>query len=204
MPPQLDFSLMKSFFTSLLSEAQLWCIGQSWWWRVLLLGWFGIVFVGLLKNPQDANLFGMFNLCIHEMGHLIFAWGGHFLHVAGGTITQLAFPFLGMWNFYVQKDYFAISLCFGWLSTNLFNVSVYMADARSMQLDLVSIGGPVYDHSLHDWHVLFGQMNLLPYDHVIAGFVWFLAVLSMLMCFVMGAWLVWQMMTYKIPPTTSF
>ena len=176
-----------------INEVKNWCSGKQWWWRALLLIWFLFVFIDYLINPKPTNIFCPFNLCIHEMGHLIFAWSGEFLHVAGGTITQLAFPFLGMWNFYRQKDFFAMALCFGWLSTNLFNVSVYMADARSMRLDLVSIGGRVYDHSFHDWHVLFGRMGILPFDHLIAGFVWFLAIASMLMCFGAGAWLLWHM-----------
>ena len=110
--------------------------------------------------------------------------------LAGGTITQLSAPLYGMWNFYKLKDFFATALCFGWLSTNLFDVSAYMADARAMQLHLVSLQG---GEPVHDWNYLFGRMGLLPYDHCIAGFVCFLAVLSMLMCFLTGAWLLWQM-----------
>jgi hypothetical protein len=175
----------------MIDEAKAWSYGKAWWWRSLLLAWFGYVFAGLLHDPGNANLFGMFNLCIHEGGHLLFSRCGQFLAIAGGTITQLSAPLYGMWNFYRQKDFFSIILCFGWLSTNLFNVSQYMADARSMSLQLVSLGS---GETIHDWHYLFGRMGLLPYDHVVAGFVWFLAVLSMAVCFMAGAWLLWQMM----------
>ncbi len=180
--------------SSLIDQAKTWCVGKQWWWRSLLLVWFGFVFVGLLQNPNNSNLFGPFNLCIHEMGHLIFAWSGQFLQFAGGTIVQLAAPIFGMWNFYRQKDFFAITLCFGWLSTNLFNVSYYMADARAMQIALVSIGG---GDGGHDWNYLFGHMGLLQYDHSIAGFVWVLAVLSMLVSFFCGGCLIWTMIALK-------
>ncbi|MEI7999530.1 MAG: hypothetical protein WCH62_08510, partial [Candidatus Omnitrophota bacterium] len=59
------------------------------------------------------------------------------------------------------------------------------------------LGGPVYDHSLHDWHSLFGRMGILEYDHFISGYIWTLAVLSMLLCFSLGIWLLWQMAFYK-------
>lgn len=69
-----------------------------------------------------------------------------------------------------------------------------MADARTMQIDLVTVGG---GEAKHDWNYLFGHMGLLPYDHVIAGFVWFLAVLSMLFCFYSAGWILWQMISDK-------
>lgn len=166
-------------------------MGKAWWWRLLLLVWFGYVFAGQLKNWGDSNLFGWFNLCIHESGHVIFGHCGQFLAVAGGTITQLAAPFYGMWNFWRQRDFFAMALCLGWLSTNLFNVANYMADARTMTLQLVSLGG--MGEPLHDWHYLFGQMGLLPYDRIIAVGVWGLAVVSMTACFAAGLWLIGQM-----------
>jgi|GEM_PF-439594 len=175
---------------SFIDQAKTWSVGKQWWWRGLLLIWFVFAFISLLKKADYYNLFSPLNLCIHEIGHVIFSGTGQFLMVAGGTITQLAAPFLGMWNFYLQKDFFAMSLCFGWLSTNLFNVSVYMADARSQVLPLVSLGG---GESHHDWAYLFGQIGLLQYDHIIAGFVWFLAMISMIVCFITGGWLLNQM-----------
>ena len=44
-------------------------------------------------------------------------------------------------------------------STNLMNVSVYMADAWAMQLLLVSLGGG--DEVIHDWNWLFTKLGLL-------------------------------------------
>ena len=180
---------------SLIDEARSWCVGKQWIWRALLLAWFCFVFVGYIKDSNAGSIFDPFNLCIHELGHLIFGWSGQFLAVAGGTIIQLAAPIFGMWNFYQQQDFFAVTLCFGWLSTNLFNVSRYMADARSMEIPLVSLGST--ENTIHDWNFLFGQMGLLPFDHSIAGIVWFLAVLSMLVCISAGVWMLWNMANCK-------
>ena len=113
-----------------------------------------------------------------------------FLVFIGGTLTQLLAPIFGMWNFWKQEDFFALALCFGWLSTNLFDVSFYMADARTMQLDLASLG---FGEPIHDWNYIFSHIGVLPYDHLIAGFVWLLAIVSMLICFIAGSWLLWQM-----------
>src|SRR5690348_8133145 len=99
--------------SSFTNQAKLWCQGKQWWWRALLLIWFGPVFFHLLQKPDTYTFFSLLNLAIHELGHVIFSWTGFFLSVAGGTITQLAAPFLGMWNFYQQKDYFAMALSLG-------------------------------------------------------------------------------------------
>lgn len=160
----------------------------------MLLG-FVLLFYQYLKNPDASSIFNGLNLGIHETGHLLFSWCGQFLCIAGGTIFQLAVPFYGMWNFYKQKDFFAVSLCFGWLSTNLFNLSVYMNDAIVRQLHLVSPMGS--EGIIHDWNYLFSHMGILPYCHIFAGLVWLLAVISMLFCFYSGVWILWQMATYK-------
>ena len=174
----------------LIYQAKMWCRGKPWWWRLPLLLWFIFELKINLQNPS-ASIFHLLNLPIHEMGHVIFHYTGMmFLMVAGGTITQLAAPLYGMWNFWLQKDFFAIALCFGWLSTNLFDISVYMGDARSQSLQLVSLGS---GEPLHDWHYLLGHMGLLPFDHFFAGTVWLIALLSMLFCFAAGGWLLWQM-----------
>jgi hypothetical protein len=159
-------------------------------WRLTILLGFAYLFFTYLTNPNHYCILDPLNLCIHEGGHLIFAFCGEFLGFAGGTIIQLAAPIAGMWNFYKQDDYFSITLCFGWLATNLFNVSYYMADACSMELPLVSLGG---GESMHDWHYLFGKMGLLQQDHMIANAVWMLGFVSMLLCFFLGSWILWQM-----------
>jgi hypothetical protein len=65
-----------------------------------------------------------------------------------------------------------------------------MGDAQSMSLHLVSLGS---GEPIHDWNWIFSHMGILPFDHVIADFIWLLALSSMLLCFATGSWLIWQM-----------
>ncbi|MCB9771098.1 MAG: hypothetical protein H6754_00900 [Candidatus Omnitrophica bacterium] len=179
----------------MVERIRFWCVGKQWWWRICVLGFFAYVFWGLLRNSNEFNVFRPLNFGIHELGHLIFGWAGQFVAILGGTFTQLAAPVYGMWNFYKQNDYFALSLCFGWLSTNLFEISVYMNDARTMQLPLVTVGDS--GNIIHDWNHLFTQMHILQFDHFIAGCVWFFAILSMSFCLFSAGWMIWNMIVVK-------
>lgn len=179
----------------MINHVRSWCVGKQWWWRICVLGFFVYVFWGLMRNFNDYHVFRPLNLGIHELGHLIFGWAGQFIAAAGGTFTQLAAPVYGMWNFYKQNDYFAIALCFGWLSTNLFEISLYMNDARAMQLPLVTVGDS--GNVVHDWNYLFTQMGVLQSDHIIGGFFWFFGILAMLICLCAGCWMIWNMIVVK-------
>lgn len=183
------------FFYELMGRAKDWSVGKAWWWRLPFLLWFGYILVLHVKDPRYTSILGSFNLGIHELGHLLFGWCGKTLAILGGTIAQLAAPVLGIWNFLRQEDYFSCSLCLGWLSTNLFNVSMYVADARSMELPLVAPFG--VDKVIHDWNFLLDKFGLLAYDHAIAGAIWLLAVLAMLAGLIAGGWLLWQMVSSR-------
>ena len=175
---------------ALLQEAAEWCRGKNWMFRAPLLAYFVYVFLRHVGNPLYSSILGGLNLGIHELGHMIFGFLGQGVSIAGGTIFQLAVPVFAVFNFYRQRDFFAIALSFGWISTNFFNIATYMADARRQELPLVSVGGGgVY----HDWEYMFGSMNILRFDTAIAGFTRGIAVLSMLVCFMAGTWVLWQM-----------
>jgi hypothetical protein len=95
------------------------------------------------------------NLAFHEAGHLIFSPFGQTLHVLGGTILQLLVPLiLAGWFLIKHRRPSGTAVCSWWFGESLVNVSVYMADAREMTLDLVG-GGE------HDWTQLFYQFGLL-------------------------------------------
>lgn len=166
-------------------------------WRLPFLVWFGFVFVGHLKDPEHGSILSFLNLGIHELGHTVLMWAPQFVCVAGGTIAQLAAPIFGLWNFYRQDDFFSMALCFGWLSTNLFSVSNYMADATTMQLTLVSPFGS--EGIIHDWNYLFTHMGLLAYDQQVAAVVYLIGIVSMLICFISGGLLLWQMAVSRTP-----
>lgn len=179
-------------FTRLFfDEAKDWARGKNWQVRLIFLIWFGYVLARYLSDSSYTSILSWLNLGIHELGHLIFSFLGEFLSIAGGTILQCLAPIFSVVNFYIQRDFFAIALSFGWLSTSLFDAARYAYDARAMNLPLVSpFGG---EDVIHDWNYLLTHIGLLQYDNVAAFFIKFIAVISMFVCFVFGVWILLQM-----------
>ena len=184
----------QGFWHSLGEDIENWCQGRIWYGRALLLLWFAWIGIEHLRDPLYTSLFGGLNLGIHEAGHLVFRFDGEFLMVAGGTILQLAAPLVAAIMFLRQPDYFALSACGAWLSTNLYNVATYMADARAMELPLVSLGG---GDAIHDWHYMLSHLSLLSWDARFASFTRFLAFLAMWGSIAFGAWMLWKMARSK-------
>jgi hypothetical protein len=176
------------------AEFRAWCKGRSWFIRLPV--WLYLAYVGWLQyqDPENyASLFSGINLGIHEGGHLLFRpFGIDVLHVAGGTIAQLGAPIISMVILWQQRDYFGLTFCLGWLSTNLIGVGVYMADARALELPLVSAeggGGP----TIHDWNWLFGYFGLLNDDVAIGLATRGLGSAVMILALLTGAWIMWEM-----------
>jgi hypothetical protein len=179
--------MLKKYPTYFFADAKEWA-GQRWWvFRLMLFIYFIYVLINHLRDPFYQSWFKPINLGIHELGHLVFGFMGQFLAVAGGSIIQVLVPIVFLYIFYRQRDYFAISVSFMWLSTNLFDISTYMADAREMELPLVSpFGG---DDIIHDWNFLLEKTGLLNSDHFLAGIVKFGAVVSMVAGLALAGWL---------------
>jgi hypothetical protein len=95
------------------------------------------------------------NLAFHEAGHLFLGFGPRTLVFLGGTLGQLAVPILLIVHFlFRNREPFAAALCMWWLGESFVNISIYMADARSLALPLVGGGD-------HDWNELFFRFGLL-------------------------------------------
>jgi hypothetical protein len=62
-----------------------------------------------------------------------------------GTIFQLAVPLGIFLGFYPRRDTQGVTFSGFWFGENLLNISVYVADARKMELPLVGGGD-------HDWN----------------------------------------------------
>jgi len=168
-----------------------WCQGRSWLARLPL--WLGFVYIAarLVRDPAYWSVFNFLNLAIHEWGHLLFRSFGEFMMVAGGTILQLLAPLGSIFMFLKQRDYFGIAVCFIWLSTNLYGVALYMSDAMTQDLPLVTVGDA--NHIIHDWYWLFAKMGVLNRCEAIGWFTRQLAFATMLFGLGFGAWLLWQM-----------
>ncbi|HUL41136.1 MAG TPA: hypothetical protein VLV32_04425 [Burkholderiales bacterium] len=184
---------------ALRDDIENWCQGKIWYWRALFLLWLAWVGIEHIRDPLYTSLFGGLNLGIHEMGHLVFRFDGEFLMVAGGTILQLAAPLASAVMFLRQPDYFALSVCGAWLSTNLYNVATYIGDARAQELPLVSLGrGEI----IHDWHYMLSHLHLLAWDTRFASFTRLMAFLAMWGSIAFGVWILWKMAKSKARDAT--
>lgn len=121
-----------------------------------------------LSDPEAGSLIGLVDFGVHEFGHLAFALFGEWLAVAGGTLASLLIPVLLALLFRKQREPIGIAVCGAWLAVALARIAVYMADARVLELDLVSFaeGGDG-----HDWHYLFTSLGVIEWDTKIAGVV---------------------------------
>ena len=176
-----------SLAARLAAGADAWAAGRSRLVRLPLVALLAYVGVRQFASADAASVFSAINLGIHEAGHFVFAPLGQVLHAAGGTILQLAAPLAAAWMFLRQPDYFAVSVCLGWLSTNLHHVGTYMADAEAMRLPLVSVGPA--DSVTHDWRFLFERFDLLHRCEAVGAATHGLAHATMLASLVTGAWL---------------
>jgi hypothetical protein len=186
---------IKDWFETFFCEASEWAEGKFALLRLLL--WLFLLYILLrhLGDPMYQSIFKPLNLGIHELGHIIFSPLGQFLMIAGGTIAQCLVPFISFFMFLKQRDFFAITVSFCWMGTNLFSVAGYMADARKMELPLVTpFRG---EEIIHDWNYLLGKLGLLNSDNALGGFVRVLAILNMVIGLAFGAWLLLKMFKKK-------
>ncbi|MFH1422533.1 MAG: hypothetical protein ABIH42_07475 [Planctomycetota bacterium] len=183
-----------NFIKSFHDNAVEWCRGRLWHPRLLVLIWFVYILVNHLIDDKYQSLFGYLNLGIHELGHFVFALFGEFIGILGGSLLQCLVPVISVYMFWRMHDYFGITFCFGWLSTNFFYVATYVADARAMALPLVSPGG---GYVIHDWNYLLSRLGILDMDTTLAFLLRFAAVVSMFIFYIAGGYLLYRMFTLK-------
>lgn len=169
-------------------QVEEWARGRRWIGRAVLLVYFAYVGVRHLGDPLYGSLFGGINLAVHEAGHVVFAFLGEWVMVAGGTILQCAVPIAATWLLLRQGDWFGLPVGGFWEATNLYNVATYMGDARAQELPLVTIGGgePAVEH---DWTYLLDSVGLLEQDERLAGLVRIAAFVLLWGSLALGAWM---------------
>ncbi len=182
-----------SNFNIFLQDSRNWALGRKWHLRLLLWLYLFYIFIRHIINPDYTSIFAPLNLCFHELGHLVFALFGTFICTLGGTFLQCLIPVIGIIMFYYQRDFFAISVAVVWLATNFYGVAKYIADARAMDLPLVTLFGITSDVA-HDWNYILGTLGLLRFDTTIAFLVRIFGFFSMLTGVVYGGWLILEMM----------
>ncbi len=113
-----------------------------------LLGFFPFV------RGMRVPLLGLFDLGIHELGHLLFVWAGDTVHFLAGSAIQVLVP-LGLAGYFwlARRDPAASALLVAWAGASTADVAVYVADAPFERLQL--IGGE------HDWAHLLRTHDLM-------------------------------------------
>jgi len=125
-----------------------------------------LYFLWCAYDPYQWHLIDGVNLLIHEAGHLIFRVLGEFMMIAGGSLFQVIMPALFVGYFCYQRNFYSASLVLFWVCESVLNVSVYPADAATLQLPL--LGG---EGTLHDWNYLLTNLNLLSATTQVAGVI---------------------------------
>jgi hypothetical protein len=132
---------------------------------LLALVWVGFAAVRHLSDLEASSLFGTLDFGVHEFGHLFFGLFGEWIGVAGGSIMQVLIPVALALLFHKQKEPMGVAVCGAWLAIALARMAVYMADARELELDLVSFSP---DSDIHDWNYLFTSLGIIAWDTTIA------------------------------------
>lgn len=145
--------------------------------RLAVLAFLSWEAVRQLRSPDfEFSVFGGVIFGVHELGHLVFAFFGEFLTVAGGSIAQVALPIAAAALFWKQKNRFAIAVCGCWLAVSLGQLAIYVADARAESLDLVSFSP---EGGGHDWNYLLERLHLLKQDVALGRLVKFFGWLTL-------------------------
>jgi hypothetical protein len=115
--------------------AALAAIGAMWW----------VAF----EQHDRIPILTYVNLGIHEAGHMLTYSSSELITALMGSIAQVAVPFLLALYFMIRRgDWVAAGACLAWAATSAVEVSLYVADAPTQELDL--IGGQ------HDWAFILG------------------------------------------------
>jgi len=125
-------------------------------------------------DTSEQGMLDRVDLVIHEAGHLFFGWFGEFIQVAGGTIGQLLVPAAIAVYFFIRREFYSSAVSLFWTGQNFFWISVYVKDAQTMDLPLVSIGG---EDAIHDWNYILSRLGLLRWDHAIGNIFYAIGVL---------------------------
>ncbi|WP_413172508.1 hypothetical protein [Anabaena azotica] len=151
---------------------------------IILIAIYGIF--GSLNPGLDGPFMWLHfpDLAIHETGHLIFMilfGSGSFMHILGGSLTQILFPAAFTIYFFLYGQRYSSAITLFWTAQNFMDVSVYIKDAQARELPLT-----VDDPDAHDWYNLLSWMNILEYDQQIGNFVYFIGFLIFIASILLG------------------
>jgi hypothetical protein len=113
----------------------------------VVISWFAFV------ANREVPILDLFDLGIHEVGHLLFAFAPRMLMFLAGSAAQVIVPLALAWYFGItRRDAAGGGFCLAWAGASMWDVSVYIADAPVQALPLIG-GGQ------HDWAFLLGSQG---------------------------------------------
>jgi len=178
-------------FASWSEDARDWAAGRSRPWRaavLLVLAWQASI---PFRDSEAFHVFRGITFGAHEFGHLFFALSGNeWLTVAGGSLTQFLVPVLAAAVMRYYRDWFGVAVCGLWLASSFADLAPYIADARAMDLDLVSFSE---DGAGHDWNYLLGKAGMLFRDQALARADRFAGFVVLVASVALAGWLLVQM-----------
>ncbi len=177
-----------------------WATGRWFWWRLPMFLVLAFQVFAPLRSQGETTLFSGVIFGAHEFGHLFWMFFGEWMGVAGGSLTQLLIPVGAAVVVLRGRDWFGVAVCGVFLAASLADLSWYIGDARSEQLDLVSFSP---DGAIHDWNYLLGSAGMLKLDLRLASFTRGIAWMVLLVSTVMATRLLWWMATLKTPAETE-
>ena len=153
---------------NLISTIESWSEDRSVLAKAVLMMLLASLAVCLTINHSCWTPFAALDLVIHEVGHPLFSYFGEWMHYAGGTIFQLTVPILATIILLRQSEYFALPLGGVWFSVNMFEIARYIADTRTQELPLVTLGfsgGEPAEVKFTDWEYLLDRIPGLSMEY---------------------------------------
>jgi hypothetical protein len=121
-------------------------------WGRYALGAAAAIAIGVVAFgfEQPVPAFDLFDLGMHELGHLLAALMPDMFMFLAGSVLQVAVP-LGLAAYFLirRKEWASAGFCLAWAGTSARDVAVYVADAPVQALPLIGGG-------THDWAYLLG------------------------------------------------
>ncbi len=164
----------------------------AFWSRVVMLCVFAVWGVALIRLDFRGGEMGSAFLhrpllVFHEAGHVVFAFLGEWMRVAGGTLGQLLMPLiLGGALLRTNHDPFGAALGLWLFGVSLLDVAPYMYDALQPQLMLLS--GTTGEEGGHDWIYLFNSLGWLQRSQLIGNLTHKLGALVIALSLLWAAW----------------
>lgn len=143
--------------------------GKVIWWHVLL--WlFGLyILIELFRFQMGSGAMSWvilvpysFDFMMHEWMHVLTGFMPPIFSAMSGSGSELLLGLGLVIGAIWFKNWFALMFCLLWFDLTLQSAGTYMADAVEQNLPLVSLGGALSGQdATHDWHFIFGELNML-------------------------------------------